>query len=231
MCHHCEYGSCPCPLFFMPRRPAVLLTPPHSIPDFSLFRAFCTPLQKSEAHPLPFQPLPASLQKRRTCLPPDRHRNSHFGIEPQEQSLPPCRFYVVHGSRNTLHGSRLSTSALFFALLHQSEAHPLPFQPFPHSLCVYPGWCHQERFSPSPVATSHSPLPAHKPFRMNTYKSVSKQRTLTTFRINTYTNPGGGTAPSSHHYFVNSLLRRTLDTSPGTLTRLQGRIGACLCAS
>ena len=43
-------------------------------------------------------------------------------------------------------------------------------------------------------------LHASKPFRMNTCKSVSKQRTLTTFRINTYEKRGeGGTqhpAPS-----------------------------------
>src|SRR5229473_2004347 len=32
---------------------------------------------------------------------------------------------------------------------------------------------------------------ANKPFRMNTCESVSKQRTLTTFRINTYENQGG----------------------------------------
>jgi hypothetical protein len=30
------------------------------------------------------------------------------------------------------------------------------------------------------------------PFRMNTCKSVSKQSTLTTFRMNTYAKPGGG---------------------------------------
>jgi hypothetical protein len=29
------------------------------------------------------------------------------------------------------------------------------------------------------------------PFRINTCKSVSKQRTLTTFRMNTYAKPGG----------------------------------------
>jgi hypothetical protein len=28
-------------------------------------------------------------------------------------------------------------------------------------------------------------------FRMNTYKTVSKQRTLTTFRMNTYKKNGG----------------------------------------
>src|SRR5260221_8455897 len=39
--------------------------------------------------------------------------------------------------------------------------------------------------SSSPRATRHSPL-ALTPFRINTCKSVSKQRTLTTFRMNTY---------------------------------------------
>ena len=33
------------------------------------------------------------------------------------------------------------------------------------------------------------------PFRMNTCKSVSKQRTLTPFRMNTYEKQGGGGAP------------------------------------
>src|SRR5229473_4679177 len=38
---------------------------------------------------------------------------------------------------------------------------------------------------------------ASKPFRMNTCESVSKQRTLTTFRMNTYEKPrGGGRGPS-----------------------------------
>src|ERR1700732_1564865 len=32
-------------------------------------------------------------------------------------------------------------------------------------------------------------------FRMNTCKSVSKQRTLSTFRMNTYAKPGGGGLP------------------------------------
>lgn len=37
-------------------------------------------------------------------------------------------------------------SALLCALLHKSEAHPLAFHTFAHSLCKTPG-CHQERFS------------------------------------------------------------------------------------
>src|SRR5258707_3738667 len=34
-------------------------------------------------------------------------------------------------------------------------------------------------------------------FRMNTCKSVSKQSTLTTFRMNSYAKPGGGVATST----------------------------------
>src|SRR5258708_21777537 len=45
--------------------------------------------------------------------------------------------------------------------------------------------------SSSPLATRHSPL-ALTPFRINTCKSVSKQRTLTTFRMNTYAKQGEG---------------------------------------
>ncbi len=43
----------------------------------------------------------------------------------------------------------------------------------------------------SPLATRHSPL-ALTPFRINTCKSVSKQRALTPFRINTYEKHRGG---------------------------------------
>ena len=44
----------------------------------------------------------------------------------------------------------------------------------------------------SSVAKRH----ASKPFRMNTCESVSKQRTLTTFRINTYEKPRGEGGPA-----------------------------------
>jgi len=40
-----------------------------------------------------------------------------------------------------------------------------------------------------PLLTTHSPLST---FRMNTCESVSKQRTLTTFRMNTYVKRGEG---------------------------------------
>jgi hypothetical protein len=68
------------PAFFMPRRPAVLLTSPRSIPASSLFRTFCTLLQKSKAHPLTFQPLPASSQKRQVCLPAEEGRHHRFSL-------------------------------------------------------------------------------------------------------------------------------------------------------
>ncbi len=45
--------------------------------------------------------------------------------------------------------------------------------------------------SRSPLSYPLSPCPS-KPFRMNTCKSVSKQRTLTPFRMNTYEKMGGG---------------------------------------
>ena len=43
----------------------------------------------------------------------------------------------------------------------------------------------------SPLATRHSPRLFLNTFRMNTCKSVSKQGTLTPFRMNTYAKPGG----------------------------------------
>src|SRR6202040_2209260 len=52
---------------------------------------------------------------------------------------------------------------------------------------------------PSVLPQAHSHRPHHSALlstlRMNTCKSVSKQRTLTFFRMNTYTKTGGGGAP------------------------------------
>jgi hypothetical protein len=79
----------------MSRRPAVLLTPPHSIPNSSLFCTFCTALQKSEADPLTFQLLAHSLQKRRVSP------TAFFKFR---------RSCSLHGSRNAFHGSRLPNS-------------------------------------------------------------------------------------------------------------------------
>jgi len=42
----------------------------------------------------------------------------------------------------------------------------------------------------SPLPTTHSPLPTI-PFRNNTYKTDTKQTTLSTFRMNTYAKPRG----------------------------------------
>ncbi len=50
----------------------------------------------------------------------------------------------------------------------------------------------------SPLATRHSPL-ALTTFRINTCKSVSKQTTLTSFRINTYEKHRGGGLPLAHY--------------------------------
>jgi hypothetical protein len=56
-----------------------------------------------------------------------------------------------------------------------------------------------------PLLTAHYPLTT---FRINTCKSVSKQRTLTPSRINTYKKPrGGGALPRATHYSL-SVVRR-----------------------
>ena len=44
----------------------------------------------------------------------------------------------------------------------------------------------------SPLLTAGSRMPSVSAFRMNTCKSVSKQRTLTIFRMNTYVKTRGG---------------------------------------
>ena len=69
----------------------------------------------------------------------------------------------------------------------------------------------------SPRATRHSPL-ALTPFRINTCKSVSKQTTLSSFRINTYEKHrgGGGPLPPTTH--------RPLPTLP-TLRPVRAAIG------
>jgi len=66
---------------------------------------------------------------------------------------------------------------------------------------------HQPHRSPSPAPTAahtttiHYPLPTISiSFEINTYKSASKQMTLSTFRINTYKKQGRGPAPLVHFY-------------------------------
>jgi hypothetical protein len=153
----------------MPRRPALLLTSPRSIPNSALFCFFCTLLQKSEAHPFPFQPVAASLQK------PQARRQQRSPLSAS------CAFSVSSAtsvlnlrSGFTLTSLLLALSCEGSALLHQSERHPLPFQSVPHSLCVYPG-CHPPRFI---LATRHSSLAT---------KCI---------KINTCAKSGGGSSPN-----------------------------------
>jgi hypothetical protein len=115
---------------------------------------------------------------------------------PSSAPLPLHDFLGLHRSSN------YALNPLFCALLHQSESYLLTVQLLAHSLCVYPGW-HPERFPISPLVTRHSftlsfegPLSSRKSLRINTYKTVSKQRTLTALRINTYAKTGGGSNPA-----------------------------------
>ncbi|SRR6266404_2726332 len=73
------------------------------------------------------------------------------------------------------------------------------------TLCRQPGSTTELNCSPLVALRS---LPSKFP-RINSYKSVSKQTTLTTFRMNTYTKTGEGAGPfprcfvtSSLHHFV-----------------------------
>ncbi len=54
------------------------------------------------------------------------------------------------------------------------------------------------------------------PFRINTCRSVSKQRTLSTFRINTYEKPGGGGYRSWPAAFALAKIRISAQQSGGT---------------
>jgi hypothetical protein len=158
----------------MSRRPVVRLTPQRSIPDSSLFCTFCTLLQKSEAHPIIFQLFARSLQKHRGCH--------------QERFFQSSNFELFHRLAPTLPSASSSCTVLSIPD-HENEAHPLPFQSLAHSFAKTPGWP-----PPSTVSYRMSNYGRVNPFRINTYKSVSKQSTLTTFRINTYVKHGGGGA-------------------------------------
>ena len=76
-------------------------------------------VQKSEAHPLTFQSLPASLQK-------------HRGWWHQQRS----------SNRSTSNSSTSSStdSSFFVVLDHEIEAHLLTLQLFTHSFAETPGW-------------------------------------------------------------------------------------------
>jgi hypothetical protein len=103
----------------MPRRSAVLLTSSRSIPNFSLFCTFCTHLQKSEAHPLPLQSLPGSLQKPRVC----------------HQQRSPVSADRASNLQTSLHAPPLTprSSSLFCT---RAQAIPFLFNPL-RTLCVF----------------------------------------------------------------------------------------------
>jgi len=133
----------------MPRRPAVLLTSPHYIPDSSLFLALpalftltqegslerscggcssCTPAQKSEAHPLPFQPVARSLQKRRVwrqerSLSSLTLNHSTFTpITPLESALTDDLRVLAEISRNRPRATPLESALTRFSFITSLES-------------------------------------------------------------------------------------------------------------
>jgi hypothetical protein len=155
----------------MSRCSVVLLTPPHSILNSSLFLAlslegctFCTALQKSGAHPLTFQSLAHSLQKRRVSP------TAFFKFR---------RSCSLHGSRNTLHGSRLAKSFIRNTY-SRSPRRVLGF------VLANPE---------STMAVFWPESSARKSSRCNTYRL----RAGNPFIRNTYKTPGGGGPMLAEH--------------------------------
>jgi hypothetical protein len=136
----------------MPRRPAVLLTSPRSIPNSSLLCFFCTLLQKSKAHLLPLQSLPASLQKPRVC----RHKRFLTSREAPPAPIPfPVIFCISH---------------------HQNEAHLLPFQSSTHSLAETPGCPSAGFLEGLPAEEGHSVRNSHFGTRTRTARLLRSKR-------------------------------------------------------
>jgi hypothetical protein len=136
--------------------------------------------------------------------------------------------------------SRLSTPnscrlILLQTLLHSQTRQPLSNQVNPNSFAKTPGVGvplrqlsalrvsalsfsaafarPSRRFSCSPLTT----------FRMNTCKSVSKQSTLTIFRMNTYAKQGGGGGGRRSHFSPRRFERSTSRIQPGGTVRGAGR--------
>ena len=89
----------------------------------------------------------------------------------------------------------ISNSSLFLALsregialLHQSESHPLPFQPLAHSLCVYPGW-HPDRSS---ISTGFALVRDHGTRSTGPRVYPEPRRAANSFIGNTYKKHGVG---------------------------------------
>src|SRR6202790_1009231 len=124
MCHYRERRD-PVPArLLMSRRPAVLLTFPRLISDSSLFCVFCSLVQKSEAHPLPFQSLARSLQKRRRACPPAqvinnvfRSRNSHLSFNKSFR----INTYTKYEGGSTAQRLRNSSNPAIKPALHHLE--------------------------------------------------------------------------------------------------------------
>src|ERR1700676_621215 len=144
-------------LFGGPRRQAVLLTPPRSTSNSPLFCAFCALLQKSKAHPLYPQSLPASLQKPRVCR---HHRFSIPDAFSQPSHPQTCLPRASKGQP-----ANLPTCSYTFTLsVHTicvQEQSPSPFPSTTSPLYTKTPGCHPQRSPRSPLVTRHSPLSAN----------------------------------------------------------------------
>ena len=122
--------------------------------------------------------------------------------DPSRHSNPnPCRF------------NRLQPLCLLFpapVLCFQQLAASFPKIPgVGYPKCNYgtPGWG-LPRFTFQPPTTHYPLLTTHSPlttFRINTCKSVSKQSTLTIFRMNTYAKQGEGGGRPKISFFSSTL--------------------------
>jgi len=139
----------------------------------------------------------------------------------------------VLSRRNLSHPSRRSSPKprrliLLQTLCHRQKSQPLWNQAIPHSFDKTPG----VGVSPSSVplclpvrqaglcvnpdvsllvnGCKNAEIPSLTTFRINTCKSVSNQRTLTTFRMNTYAKQGegGSTSHGSQAIFLATRLPR-----------------------
>jgi hypothetical protein len=107
--------------------------------------------------------------------------------------LPFCMFRSTNPTSRPSHAPRpqpFPTPSLFFHSPSSVNAHQSP-QPFSYHGLTSQFSVHVT-FRSHPLPTRHSPL-ATIFLRINTYISVSKQSTLSTFRMNTYAKQGGGT--------------------------------------
>jgi hypothetical protein len=84
---------------------------------------------------------------------------------------------------------------LFIALALLFRAPVLCFQQLARSFAKTPGVGYPQRPCGIPRQSHAVSWASASPFRMNTCKSVSKQRTLSSFRMNTYEKPGGRGTP------------------------------------